>query len=189
MTVLPVSGRVAVTARQDQSGRTALITGANAGTGLACAKALAVNGATVLLACRSAERGAAALAEVRSVATADVRMVRLDLADQASVRQAAGIVREVSNDRVDVFLANAGVAVWNDQLHSADGYETVLATNYLGHAALTALLWPSFIAAPAARLVFSSSLSHHLVTSVAPVRVNPRIRQTGMLRTYARTKV
>src|SRR5215471_7710629 len=89
----------------DQTGRTVLVTGANSGLGLRSAQVLASKGARVLMACRSPERGAAALATVRG----DAELVRLDLADLESVRTAAAQVRELTGDKLDVLINNAGV--------------------------------------------------------------------------------
>jgi NAD(P)-dependent dehydrogenase (short-subunit alcohol dehydrogenase family) len=79
----------------DQTGRTALVTGANSGLGLRTAEVLAAKGARVLLACRSAERGAKALDVVKAAAAgAAPELVPLDLSELASVRAAAASVRE-----------------------------------------------------------------------------------------------
>ncbi|MEV6643804.1 SDR family NAD(P)-dependent oxidoreductase [Amycolatopsis sp. NPDC051371] len=77
----------------DQRGRTAVVTGANSGVGFETARMLAEKGAQVVLACRSLDRGAAACDAIRSSAPdADLRAVRLDLADAASIREAAAVV-------------------------------------------------------------------------------------------------
>src|SRR5690349_11261471 len=89
----------------DQSGRTVLITGANSGLGLRSAQVLAAKGAHVLMACRSTEKGKAALATVDGAA----ELLQLDLADLASVRKAAAEVRERTGDQLHVLMNNAGV--------------------------------------------------------------------------------
>ncbi|OEV17920.1 SDR family NAD(P)-dependent oxidoreductase, partial [Streptomyces nanshensis] len=77
----------------DLSGRTAVVTGANSGIGAVTALALARSGARTLLACRDPERGRRALEAVRRAAPrSDARLVRLDLADLASVAEAADTV-------------------------------------------------------------------------------------------------
>src|SRR4051812_238086 len=88
----------------DQSGRTVLITGANSGLGLRSAEVLAAKGAKVLLACRSLERGEKAVATVRAASTggAEPELIRLDLADLESVRDAADSVRKTTGDGLDV---------------------------------------------------------------------------------------
>ncbi|MEV8607918.1 oxidoreductase [Amycolatopsis sp. NPDC051373] len=143
----------------DQTGRTVLVTGANSGLGLRTAEVLAGRGARVLLACRSAERGAAALERVRSVASgAAPELVQLDLADLASVRKAATSVRERTGDALDVLVNNAGL-MGTPQGRTADGFELQFGTNYLGPAALTWLLMPALRGGTAARVVTLSSIA------------------------------
>ncbi|MER6878073.1 SDR family NAD(P)-dependent oxidoreductase, partial [Amycolatopsis sp. NPDC000673] len=106
----------------DQSGRTVLITGANSGLGLRSAEVLAAHGARVLLGCRSPERGESALNQVRAAASgAKPELVRVDLADLASVRNAAAAARELTRDPQDVLNNNAGV-MDTAQRRTAVGY-------------------------------------------------------------------
>lgn len=143
----------------DQSGRTVLITGANSGLGLESARTLAEAGAKVLLACRSAERGASALKQVAAVAHTKPELVELDLADLGSVRAAAAQVRESTGDALDVLMNNAGVMA-TPQRSTKDGFELQIGTNHLGHAALTWLLMPALRQRPGARVVTLSSVAH-----------------------------
>ncbi len=145
----------------DQTGRTALVTGANSGLGLHTAIGLARKGARVLMACRSPERGQEALGRVRLAAPgAEAELVRLDLASLASVRAAA---EEVAGrvPHLDVLVNNAGVMAVPRTL-TEDGFELQLGTNHLGHYALTGLLLPSLLAAPAPRVVSVSSAAHKM---------------------------
>lgn len=135
----------------DQTDRTVLITGANSGLGLRTATALAAKGARVLLACRSAERGAAALTEVSRAASGPApELVTLDLADLMSVRAAAAAVRHLTGDRLDVLVNNAGIMA-TPRGATVDGFELQLGTNHLGHAALTWLLMPALRGASQSR--------------------------------------
>jgi len=150
----------------DQSGRTVLVTGANSGLGLHTTLALVARGARVLMACRSPERGAAALAVANEAARdgGTAELVALDLTDLASVRAAAETVRERTGDALDVLINNAGV-MGTDQGTTADGFELQVGTNHIGHAALTWLLMPALRRAeqgtrPPARVVTVSSLIH-----------------------------
>ncbi|WP_199443369.1 oxidoreductase [Umezawaea beigongshangensis] len=143
----------------DQTGRTVLITGANSGLGLRSAEVLASRGARVLLACRSPERGRTALERVRALG--DAELVRLDLADLASVRAAAADVRERTGDSLHVLMNNAGVMA-APRGATADGFERQFGTNHLGHAALTWLLMPALRATPGSRVVTLSSLAHRM---------------------------
>jgi NAD(P)-dependent dehydrogenase (short-subunit alcohol dehydrogenase family) len=143
----------------DQSGRTAVVTGANAGLGLATAGVLAARGATVVLACRDivkAERGAD---QIRTEAgRANVHVVRLDLSSLASVREAADEVRS-DYPRLDLLINNAGVMAVPYQ-RTEDGFELTLATNHLGHFALTGLLLDRLLATAGSRIVTVSSVAH-----------------------------
>jgi NAD(P)-dependent dehydrogenase (short-subunit alcohol dehydrogenase family) len=134
----------------DQTGRTALVTGANSGLGLHTSLELARRGARVLMACRDPRRGAEALARVRAVGTAE--LVPLDLASLASVRAAAEQV-----DPLDLLIANAGVMAVPRRL-TEDGFELQLGTNHLGHFALTGLLLPKLTG----RVVVVSSDAHRM---------------------------
>ncbi len=115
-----------------QDGRTFVVTGASSGLGLETARILAHRGARVVLAVRNIEKGEAAAAAIEG----DVEVRRLDVADLGSVRAFAA-----DTDRVDVLVNNAGVMAVPFG-HSADGFEMHLATNHLGHFALTNLLLP-----------------------------------------------
>ncbi|WP_410588333.1 oxidoreductase [Amycolatopsis sp. lyj-23] len=139
----------------DQTGRTVLVTGANSGLGLRTAEVFASKGARVLLACRSAERGAKALDVVKAAAAgAEPELVPLDLSELASVRAAAASARELTGDTLDVLVNNAGVMA-TARGRTADGFELQFGTNYLGHAALTWLLMPAL----RGRVVMLSSLA------------------------------
>ena len=143
----------------DQTGRTVLVTGANSGLGLASAEALARRGATVLMACRNPDRADVARARVAAVATGPAPVaVALDLADLASVRKAAAEVDQLV-ERLDVLMNNAGIMAPPRGL-TADGVELQFGTNHLGHFALTGLLLPALLRAPAPRVVTTASLMH-----------------------------
>jgi NAD(P)-dependent dehydrogenase (short-subunit alcohol dehydrogenase family) len=145
----------------DQTGRTVLVTGANSGLGLRSAEALARHGATVLMACRNAERAEAARAAVAGAATGPAPVVvTLDLADLASVRKAAAEV-DGSVERLDVLMNNAGLMA-PPLSRTADGFETQFGTNHLGHFALTGLLLPALRRATAPRVVTTSSGAHRM---------------------------
>ncbi|MGH3772238.1 MAG: oxidoreductase [Pseudonocardiaceae bacterium] len=142
----------------DQTGRTVLVTGATSGLGLRTAAVLARRGATVLMTCRDPKRGRQAWE--RLLYDSDgvgATLVLLDLADLASVRKTADRVRELTGDRLDVLVNNAGVMATPARL-TVDGFELQIATNHLGHAALTWLLAPALT--PGARVITVSSLAH-----------------------------
>ncbi len=145
----------------DQSARTALVTGANSGIGLETVRELARRGASVILACRNADRARAALQDVDTSLSGDHAELSVELVDigvQASVRALADRVA-TRYDRLDLLINNAGIMAVPRSL-TVDGIESQLATNHLGHFQLTALLLPLLEAAPAARVVSVSSLAH-----------------------------
>ncbi|WP_326821629.1 oxidoreductase [Streptosporangium sp. NBC_01756] len=138
----------------DQSGRVAVVTGANSGIGYITARELARRGAHVVLACRSPERGQDALDRLLTEtpgARAELR--RLDLASLDSVREFAAAW---SHDRLDLLVNNAGVAMVPFS-RTADGFESHFGVNHLGTFALTGRLLPHLLAAPAPRVVTVSS--------------------------------
>ena len=143
----------------DQAGRTAVVTGATSGLGLATAAALARRGAHVVLTARSTGRGEAALAELRRrVPDASAEVAELDLASLASVRAFAARTAD-RHPRLDLLVNNAGVMATPPE-RTADGFELQVGTNHLGHFALTGLLLPAVTSAPAARVVTVSSTGH-----------------------------
>ena len=141
----------------DQSGRRAVVTGANSGLGLVTALELARAGATVLMACRNLQKGAAAADQIRDeVPNAQVEVVELDLGSLASVRQFAD---GLDTDALDLLVNNAGI-MWVPQQRSDDGFELTFGTNHLGHFALTGRLLDRLNRAQAARVVTLSSNEH-----------------------------
>jgi len=143
----------------DLSGRTALVTGANSGLGLHTSLELARRGARVLMAVRTPAKGEQALGRIRrEVPGASVELLTLDLASLASVRAAAAQAA-ARTQVLDVLVDNAGVMAVPRTL-TADGFELQLGTNHLGHVALTGLLLPQLLAAPAPRVVVVSSGAH-----------------------------
>jgi NAD(P)-dependent dehydrogenase (short-subunit alcohol dehydrogenase family) len=145
----------------DLTGTTAVVTGANSGIGLETAAALAAAGARVILACRNDTKGEAAAEVIRERhSAAELDIVRIDTADLDSVRTAATDILDRTN-RLDLLVNNAGVA-WPPYALTPQGVEMQLATNFLGHFALTGLLLDRLQAAPAARVVSLTSLAHHL---------------------------
>ena len=141
----------------DLSGRTALITGANAGLGLQTALVLAAHGAEVVLACRNLDKAGHAAGQIAATSPgATASVVRLDLASQSSVRSAAEEIR-ARFPRLDLLINNAGVMDVPYQ-RTEDGFELTLATNHLGPFALTGLLLDRL--APGGRIVTVSSVAH-----------------------------
>jgi NAD(P)-dependent dehydrogenase (short-subunit alcohol dehydrogenase family) len=145
----------------DQSGRTAIVTGANSGLGLVTARELARAGASVVMACRNLDKGHAAIEGVRSaVPGAQVGLDELDLASLESVRAFAERFRS-THDGLDLLVNNAGVMA-PPRRRTADGFELQFGTNHLGHFLLTTLLLPSMEGREDARVVTLSSTAHKM---------------------------
>lgn len=142
----------------DLDGRTVVVTGANNGIGFETAAALADAGATVVLACRNLDKAATARATIESrTPGAHVEIVRLDLASQAQIKDAAAETVERFG-RIDRLINNAGV-MSKERAETEDGFELHFGTNHLGHFAFTARIFPAIVAAPASRIVTVTSLS------------------------------
>ncbi|BBY59088.1 SDR family NAD(P)-dependent oxidoreductase [Mycolicibacterium sarraceniae] len=143
----------------DQTGRTAVITGANTGLGYETARALAAKGARVVLAVRNLDKGKAAADLIgRRYPGTDVAVQELDLTSLDSIRAAADQLR-AGHDRIDLLINNAGVMMTPKQT-TRDGFELQFGTNHLGHFALTGLLLDRLLATPASRVVTVSSNGH-----------------------------
>ena len=176
----------------DQSGRRALVTGANSGIGFYAALELARRGATVILASRNAAKAETAAARIRAeVPQVALELLPLDLASLASVRDAAN--RELArNAPLDLLINNAGVMAPRTREITTDGFELQFATNVLGHFALTALLLPALT-----RAATASALPPRIVTiaSIAHKRGQIRLdnlqseRRYKPMEAYAQTKL
>jgi NAD(P)-dependent dehydrogenase (short-subunit alcohol dehydrogenase family) len=145
----------------DQSGHTAVVTGANSGLGLVTARELARKGAAVVLACRNLEKGEAARKEVEAHAQgAQLELEELDLASLDSVREFAERFK-AGHQGLDLLINNAGVMA-TPRRSTADGFELQFGTNHLGHFALTGLLIGEMEGREDARVVTLSSGAHRI---------------------------
>jgi NAD(P)-dependent dehydrogenase (short-subunit alcohol dehydrogenase family) len=143
----------------DLTGKSFVVTGANSGIGLEAARGLACQGAHVILACRDLDKGAEAKARIVAESTrASVEVVELDLADLASVRDFAALIR-AREGKLHGLINNAGIMAIPRQL-TVDGFERQFAVNHLGHFALTGLLLDRLLATPGSRVVTVSSSAH-----------------------------
>jgi NAD(P)-dependent dehydrogenase (short-subunit alcohol dehydrogenase family) len=149
----------------DQTGRTAVITGANTGLGYETASALAAKGAHVVLAVRNLDKGKAA-ADLITTRTpgASVALQELDLTSLESIREAAEQLR-FTYDEIDLLINNAGVMM-TPKSTTKDGFELQFGTNHLGHFALTNLLLDRVLAAPNSRVVTVSSTGHRFARGI-----------------------
>ncbi|GAA4520963.1 oxidoreductase [Actinoallomurus oryzae] len=150
----PGSGPWSAEPLPDQSGKLALVTGANGGIGRVIVRELARAGARLVLACRSAERGLAALARLREEvpgSQAELRM--LDLASLASIREFAATW---DHDRLDLLVNNAGVVMVR-RGRTVDGFETHMGVNHFGTFALTGLMLATLLKSDDPRVVTVAS--------------------------------
>ena len=139
----------------DQSGRVALVTGANSGLGLVTARELARHGAHTVLACRNQAKGEEAR---RAIETAKVEVAELDLASLDSVRAFAERLHS-EHDGIDLLVNNAGVMA-TPRRRTADGFELQFGTNHLGHFALTGQVIDLLEGRDDSRVVTLSSATH-----------------------------
>jgi NAD(P)-dependent dehydrogenase (short-subunit alcohol dehydrogenase family) len=140
----------------DQTGKVAVVTGANSGLGLETATALAARGAHVVMACRNALKAEAAMATIRSAQpNASLEFMPLDLADLKSVAAFAEQFR-AAHKQLHLLINNAGV-MFSPRGETADGFEVHMGSNHLGHFALTGRLLDLVKATPGGRVVVVSS--------------------------------
>ena len=147
--------------------RFALITGANTGIGLETAKSLAASGFDVTLACRDADKAAAAAAQVRAGAApgTTIATLPLDLASLASIRSAASTLLDAGRP-LDVLVNNAGIMALPTRQTTADSFERQVGVNHLGPFLLTSSLLP-LLADPSisSRIVNLASSAHQFARS------------------------
>lgn len=171
----------------DQSGRLAVITGANGGLGLEMARELARKGAHVVIAARNLDKARSARAEIlQEIPEASLEVVPLDLGSLASVREAAATIL-ADHSRIDILTNNAGVMA-TPEGETVDGFELQLGTNHLGHFVLTSLLLPALISTPGSRIVSVTSTARHFGRPVDPANPHLHGRYTPW-RAYAQSKL
>jgi NAD(P)-dependent dehydrogenase (short-subunit alcohol dehydrogenase family) len=145
----------------DQTGRVAVITGANTGLGYETALALAEHGAHVVLAVRNLDKGKEAAARITAKSPhAEVALQELDLTSLESIRAGAEQLR-TGYDRIDLLINNAGV-MYTPKSTTKDGFELQFGTNHLGHFAFTGLLLERLLPVAGSRVVTVSSIGHRI---------------------------
>ena len=171
----------------DQTGRIALVTGANGGLGLENSRALAARGAVVIMGARNREKAFRAKAAILDAQPdAKLEVGELDLASLASVREFSRSITD-HYDRIDILINNAGVMALPER-RTADGFEMQLGTNHLGHYVLTSLLLPLLVATPGSRVVNVTSTARHFGRPVDPA--NPHMEGNyDKWRAYGQSKL
>jgi NAD(P)-dependent dehydrogenase (short-subunit alcohol dehydrogenase family) len=150
----------------DQSGRVAIVTGANTGIGYEAAAVLADKGAHVVLAVRNLDKGKQAAGSITTKTPhADVTLQELDLTSLDSIRKAADDLR-AANPRIDLLINNAGVMYLPTRSTTKDGFELQFGTNHLGHFALTGHLLDNMLPVQGSRVVTISSMGHRIMAKI-----------------------
>jgi NAD(P)-dependent dehydrogenase (short-subunit alcohol dehydrogenase family) len=143
----------------DLRGKVIIVTGANSGIGYEAAKEFTRKGAQTILACRSVEKGQAALDQIKQeIPQSLVELMTLDLANLPSVTKFADVFK-AKYDRLDILVNNAGI-MWVPYGKTEDGFERHFGVNHLGHFALTGLLIDVLLKTPGSRVVTVSSTGH-----------------------------
>ncbi|HZS59843.1 MAG TPA: SDR family oxidoreductase [Gemmatimonadaceae bacterium] len=164
-----------------------LITGTNTGIGRATAEALAARGGRVILAARSHEKTMPVVHELRArFPNTEIEFLLIDLADLASVKQAAATVLS-SGRPLDVLINNAGLA--SAERLTKDGFEITFGTNHLGHFALTEMLLPLLKAAPQGRIVHVSSEAHRRADGIPFDALRTAVPRNEAFRMYGISKL
>jgi NAD(P)-dependent dehydrogenase (short-subunit alcohol dehydrogenase family) len=149
----------------DQSGRVAVVTGANTGLGYWTAEMLADKGAHVVLAVRNLDKGKDAVDRITAQSPkADVALQQLDLTSLDEIRKTAEELK-AAHERIDLLINNAGV-MYTDKATTNDGFELQFGTNHLGHFALTGLLLDRLLPVQGSRVVTVSSVGHRIIAKI-----------------------
>lgn len=159
-----------------------LITGGNSGIGRAAAAQLASRGSHVVIACRSAERGERAVRELRRETGSDVvDFIELDMSSRQSIIDGWYTYRQMGHSHLDVLIHNAADfdISRKDPISSADGVETVWATNHVGPVRLKHLLSPELSASRQARVITVSSKGLILQPRLQVRLEDPEFRSGG----------
>jgi len=172
----------------DQSGRVAIVTGANSGLGYDTAAVLAGKGAHVVLAVRNIDKGNDAKGRITAASpNAVVTVQELDLTSLDNIRKAADELR-AAHPRIDLLINNAGV-MYTDKAKTKDGFELTWGTNHLGPYLFTRLLLDRIKQAGHARIVNVASASHYNAHAIDwDAMKQPTQSSTGM-REYAVSKL
>jgi retinol dehydrogenase 12 len=168
-------------------GKVALVTGANTGIGKVTAVELARAGAQVILACRSAEKTAPVVDEIRRATDAKrAEFIHLDLASLDSVRTCAAELL-ARGQPLHILVNNAGVA--GHRGLTADGFELTFGVNHVGPFLFTLLLLDRLKASAPARVVTVSSQAHYRTKGIPWDRVRERTRTRTGLSEYGVSKL
>ncbi len=173
----------------DLGGKTIIVTGANSGIGLEATKLFCKKGATVIMGCRSRERGNAAVAEIQNeVEKAKIEVLLLDLSSLESIHS---FVQEFLSkyDCLDILCNNAGVMALATRVGTKEGLETQTGVNHFGHFALTGLLLEKLMESRDARVVTVSSAAHWVAQTGLPFQDIKYEKSYNRWRAYCQSKL
>lgn len=158
--IMPAAATAQATGQGAHAGKTALVTGSTDGLGQALARALAAEGAHVIIHGRNAERGQALVEEIEASGTGSASFHAADFASLQAVRDFADIIA-ATYPRLDLLVNNAGIAIPGSEPRrtSEDGHELQFAVNYLPGWVLVNRLRPNLAAAAPARVINISSIA------------------------------
>ena len=139
----------------DLTGKVYLVTGGNTGLGLKSVEHLSLNGATVILTCRTKRKGIEAIEQINANPNS-IDVIELDLINPASIRTCAELILS-KYQKLDGLINNAGVVNLEHLQHTPDGHEMHMATNHYGHFLLTGLLFKLLCDTPNSRVVTVTS--------------------------------
>ena len=142
-----------------QRGKVAVVTGGNSGLGYETALGLAKKDVEVILACRNLLKAEEAKSKIMNhYLRAKIKCMKLDVSRLREVKEFAAQF-QLQYKKLDLLINNAGIMMSPYKV-TEDGFENQLATNYLGHFALTGLLLPTLTSTPGSRVITLSSLSY-----------------------------
>jgi retinol dehydrogenase 12 len=140
-------------------GKTILLTGATSGIGRVMAHRLAGMGASLMVVGRNTTKGDQLIGEITTATgNKDVVFLTADLSSMVEVQRLASEINS-RTEKIDVLINNAGAVFFQHRL-SPDGYEMSLALNHLSPFLLTNLIIDRIKAAPAGRIITTSSVAH-----------------------------
>ncbi|MEZ0051007.1 NAD(P)-dependent dehydrogenase (short-subunit alcohol dehydrogenase family) [Mycobacterium sp. MAA66] len=172
----------------DQTGRVAVVTGANTGLGYETARILAGRGAQVVIAVRDTAKGNAAVARIKAAdPNADVTVQKLDLGSLDSVRSGADALRS-AYPRIDLLINNAGV-MYPPKQTTSDGFELQFGTNHLGAFALTGLLIDNLLPVAGSRVVAVASIAHNIQAEINFGDLQWERRRYNRVASYGQSKL